>query len=89
LYSHFSFGREKRSRHKAQKTTSIAEIIKPDKLQKAAATGLRGVTNGNPAPGVPVTQVEVVGLVTDIIPVTAEGHALGQARDPWQTGDRG
>jgi hypothetical protein len=46
---------------------------------------------GSAAPGVPVTQVEDVGLVTDmgVIPVTAEGHALGQARDPGQTGDRG
>jgi hypothetical protein len=42
----------------AQRTTQIAEIIKVDKLQKAAATGLGGVTREIPAPGIPVTQVE-------------------------------
>jgi hypothetical protein len=50
---------------KAQKTTPIAEIIKADKLQMAAVTGLTGMTSRNPAPGVPVTQVRVVGLVSD------------------------
>jgi hypothetical protein len=48
------------------------------------------VTKGNPVPVVPVTRVKVVGLVSDqgIIPVTAEGRALGQARDPGKTGDQ-
>jgi hypothetical protein len=75
---------------KAQMTTPIAEIIKADKLQKAAASGLRGVTSRNPAPGVPVTPVRVVGLVSDqgVIPVTAEGRAVGQARDPGKTGSQ-
>jgi hypothetical protein len=40
---------------KVERTTPIAEIINADKLQKAAATGLRGVTGGNPVPVVPVT----------------------------------
>jgi hypothetical protein len=30
-----------------KRTTPIAEIIMADKLQKAAVTGLRGVTGGN------------------------------------------
>jgi hypothetical protein len=47
------------------------EILKADKLQKAAATGLRGVTRGNPVPVIPVTRVMVVGLVSD------EGVTLG------------
>jgi hypothetical protein len=40
---------------KAKRTTPIAEIIKADKLQKAAATGLRGAARGNPVPVVPDT----------------------------------
>jgi hypothetical protein len=74
---------------KAKQTTPIAEIIKADKLQKAATTGLRrGVTRGNPVLVVPVTRVKVVGLIPGqgLIPVTAEGHALGQASDPGHTG---
>jgi hypothetical protein len=51
---------------KAKRTTPIApETIKADKLQKAAATWLRGVTRGNPVPVVPMTRVKVVGLVSD------------------------
>jgi hypothetical protein len=42
-------------------------------------------------PVVPVTRVKVVGQVPDqrAIPVTAQGHALGQASDSGQTGKRG
>jgi hypothetical protein len=40
---------------KAKRTTPLTEIIKADKLEKAAATRLREVTRGNPVPGVPVT----------------------------------
>ena len=48
------------------------------------------MTSRNPAPGVPVTPVRVVGLVSDqgVIPVTAEGRAVGQARDPGKTGSQ-
>jgi hypothetical protein len=49
----------------AERTTLRAEIIKADRLQKAAVTGIRGMTGGNPVPVVPVTQVKVVGLVSD------------------------
>jgi hypothetical protein len=58
---------------KAERSIPRADIIKADKLEKAATTGLRGVTSGNQAPLLPVTQVEVVGLVNDqgVIPVTA------------------
>jgi hypothetical protein len=53
-------------------------------------TGLRGVTSRKPAPGIPVTQVRVVELVSDqgVIPVTSEGCALGRAGDPGQTGNQ-
>jgi hypothetical protein len=73
------------------KRTTLADIIKADKLQKAAVTGLRGVTRRNPVPVVPMTRVKVVGLVYDqgVIPVTAQGHTLGQASDSGQTGNRG
>jgi hypothetical protein len=49
------------------------------------------MTRGNPVPVVPVTRVKVVELVSDqgVIPVTAQGHVLGQASDPGQTGNRG
>jgi hypothetical protein len=36
-------------------TDPIEDIIRADKLQKAAATGPMGVTRGNPVPVVPVT----------------------------------
>jgi hypothetical protein len=38
------------------------------------------MTGGNPVSEVPVTQVKVVGLVSDqgVIPVTAQDHILGQ-----------
>jgi hypothetical protein len=49
------------------------------------------LTRGNPVPLIPVTQVKVVGLVSDqgVTPVTAQGHAPGQASEPGQTGNRG
>jgi hypothetical protein len=76
---------------KAKRTTPIAEIIKADKLHKAAVTGLTRKTRGNPVPVVPATIVKVAGLVSDqgVIPVTAQCHTLGQASDPHQTGNRG
>jgi hypothetical protein len=51
-------------------------------------TGLMGVTRGNPVPVIPVTQVKVVALVSNqgVMPVTAQGHAPGQASEPGQTG---
>jgi hypothetical protein len=75
---------------KAEWTTLIAEIIKADKLQMAAATVLRGVTRGNPVPVVLLTCVKVVGIVSDqgVIPVTSQGHKPGQASEPGQTGNR-
>jgi hypothetical protein len=67
---------------KAEHTTPIVEIIKVDKLPKEAVTGLRGVTRGNPVPVVTVTQVKVVGLVSDqgLTPFKAQGHTPGQVR---------
>jgi hypothetical protein len=50
-------------------------------------TGLREVASGNQAQVLPVTRVEVVGLVSghEVIPVTAPGHKPGQT---WQAGNR-
>jgi hypothetical protein len=75
---------------KAEHTYLIAEIIQVGKLEKAAATGLRGVTRGKPVPVIPVMQVKVVGLVSGqgVIPVTAQGHKPGQASsEPGATGN--
>jgi hypothetical protein len=49
------------------------------------------MTRGNPVPVVPVTQVRVVGLVSDqgVTPVTAHNsHTTGQASKPGKIGNR-
>jgi hypothetical protein len=48
------------------------------------------MVRGNPVSVVPVTQVKLVGLVSDqgVTPVTAQGHRPGQASEPGQTGNR-